>query len=127
MFLVDTNIWLELLLDQAEAERVRRFLETTDPSSLYLTDFTLHSIGIVLVRLKKTELFERFVEDLLIEGGVNLIRLSVDEMRAVLEAITRFGLDFDDSYQYVSASNFNLELASFDADFDRTDIKRKKV
>ncbi len=37
MFLVDTNIWLELLLDQAEAERVRRFLETTDPSSLYLT------------------------------------------------------------------------------------------
>lgn len=127
MFLVDTNIWLELLLDQAEAERVRRFLETTDPSILYLTDFTLHSIGIVLVRLKKTELFERFVEDLLIEGGVNLIRLSVDEMRAVLEATSRFGLDFDDAYQYVSAINFNLELASFDVDFDRSDIKRKKV
>ena len=37
----------------------------------------------------------------------------------------RFNLDFDDAYQYVAAEKFNLEIVSFDSDFDRTERGRK--
>jgi predicted nucleic acid-binding protein len=38
MFLVDTNIWLELLLDQERASEVRRFLEAYEASQLAITE-----------------------------------------------------------------------------------------
>jgi uncharacterized protein len=39
--------------------------------------------------------------------------------------MNKFHLDFDDAYQYVAAKRNGLLLVSFDADFDKTDIKRK--
>ena len=36
------------------------------------------------------------------------------------EIETKYGLDFDDGYQYVAAQVSNLEIVSFDGDFDRT-------
>jgi predicted nucleic acid-binding protein len=55
MYLVDTNVWLERLLDQERSEDVRRFLAATASERLFITDFTLHSIGVVLIRLNKME------------------------------------------------------------------------
>ena len=55
MYLIDTNVWLELLLEQEKAKDVRHFLEAADPVKLHITEFTLYSIGIVLIRLKKTD------------------------------------------------------------------------
>ncbi len=40
--------------------------------------------------------------------------------------LKRFSLDFDDAYQYAVAEKHGLEIISFDADFDRTEIGRKK-
>jgi len=37
----------------------------------------------------------------------------------------RFGLDFDDAYQYVVAARYGLTIISFDTDFDRTEKGRK--
>ena len=53
MYLVDTNIWLERLLDQAKSEEVGRFLSDTPPNQLIISDFSLHSIGVILDRLDK--------------------------------------------------------------------------
>jgi hypothetical protein len=50
MYLVDTNVWLEALLDQEHAEEARNFLQRTDSVILFLTDFSLFSIGIILTR-----------------------------------------------------------------------------
>ena len=36
----------------------------------------------------------------------------------------RFGLDFDDAYQYVAAEKNDLTIVSFDKDFDRTERGR---
>lgn len=36
----------------------------------------------------------------------------------------RFNLDFDDAYQYVSATSEDLNLVSLDDDFDDTDLDR---
>jgi hypothetical protein len=38
----------------------------------------------------------------------------------------KFKLDFDDAYQYSVADKYNLQLISFDQDFDRTKRKKKE-
>jgi len=42
VYLVDTNIWLERLLDQDRSEEVGDFLGRVSSDRIYLTDFTLH-------------------------------------------------------------------------------------
>jgi len=83
MYLVDTNVWVELLLEQEKAKEVRRFLEKIDPKLLYMTEFTLYSINIVLVRLKKMELLRRFVRDTI--PNISLVRLFPEDLDRVLQ------------------------------------------
>ena len=45
MYLLDTNIWLERLLAQAQAEVVGQLLDTVPTDQLLMSDFTLHSMG----------------------------------------------------------------------------------
>ena len=125
MYLVDTNIILELLLDQEKAGDVERLLRDTSPETLHLSEFSLYSLGIVLMRRKLHDLFVRAVDDLLVRGGIRLVRLGVKDMEGIANASRRFNLDFDDAYQYVAAEKYNLTLVSFDTDFDRTERGRK--
>jgi predicted nucleic acid-binding protein len=46
MYLVDTNIWLERLLDQDKSESVRKFLDIVPSERLFISDFSFHSIGV---------------------------------------------------------------------------------
>jgi len=125
MYLIDTNIWLELLLQQDKAEEVASFLKSIDSSSLAMTDFTLYSIGIILTRLKKYEIFDDFVGDTLEENSVNRISLEPDELRRIPSIQKQYCLDFDDAYQYIAATGNSLTLVSFDSDFDKTQLGRK--
>jgi predicted nucleic acid-binding protein len=43
MFLLDTSIWLELLLEQEKADQVRRLLESYSAQQFALTDFSFVS------------------------------------------------------------------------------------
>ena len=45
MYLVDTNIWLERLLDQEKSEEVGNFLAYISSEQLFVTDFALHWCG----------------------------------------------------------------------------------
>ncbi len=49
-----------------------------------------------------------------------MVSLTLEELKDVIDAAATFNLDFDDAYQYVIAEKFDLTIASFDADFDRT-------
>lgn len=53
MYLVDTNIFLEALLEQEKMPIVRSFFQSTDLEEMFITDLSLHSIGIILFRLRK--------------------------------------------------------------------------
>jgi len=125
MFLVDTNVWLERLLDQERADEAGRFLAAVEASDLLITDFSLYSIGIMLCRLGKEEVFEDFVSDTLLDSGVSRFRLDAEDMRQLLAARRQFGLDFDDAYQYVAATKTDAIIVSFDDDFERTDLGKK--
>jgi len=125
MYLLDSNIFLELLLNQDKADEVEQFLRTKPKEKLYISEFSLYSIAIVLFHRKLFETFMRFLNDLIVAGGVRLLRLSVQDMEEVAAIALRFNLDFDDAYQHVAAEKLSLEIVSFDSDFDRTEKGRK--
>ena len=125
MYLTDTNIFLEGLLEQEKAESVRSFFQDVDLDRIFITDLSLHSIGIVLFRLRKYELFISFFNDMIIDG-MEILSLNPVDMMKLEVAAQRFGLDFDDAYQYQAAEKYHMQLISFDRDFDRTDKSRKE-
>ena len=124
VYLLDTNIFLELLLDQKEAASVQALLNTQIPKYLHISDLAFHSIGIILYQKNAARLFSDFVRDLFGEGGITILSLTSEDIVRVEQVAAAFGLDFDDAYQYVVAEKFDLVLVSFDTDFDRTDKKR---
>lgn len=125
MYLIDTNVFLEMLLDQEKANESKAFFKGIDTSGFCITEFTLYSIGIVLLRLKKSELFLQWLEDM-VKGEVQIIRLEPDNMKHLIHAAKTYNLDFDDAYQYASAEKYHYQIVSFDKDFDRTERKRKE-
>ncbi len=125
MLLADTNIWLEIILEQERSEEAKRFLNSVDPETLAITELSLDSIGIILIRLKKADAFEKFLADTIEDSPILKIRLTPAELRLVIKAHQNFNLDFEDAYQYVAAKKYGFTLVSFDSDFDRTDRGRK--
>lgn len=125
MYLLDTNLLLEILLAQERAQEVKEFLREAHRDRLFLSDFSLYSIGIQAVRRGVPEAFVKMVDDLILQGGVCIAQLSPSDMQRLVEVAQQFGLDFDDAYQYVLASQRDFHIVSFDADFDRTDRGRK--
>lgn len=125
MYLIDTNIWLERMLDQDESAIVGEFLTRLPTDRFLVTDFTPHSIGVILHRLKRPSVLLQFIDDVFIQGGARLVSVRPAEMHQVIAAIERFNLDFDDAYQYVAAQLFDAIIVSFDRDFDRSDAGRQ--
>ena len=125
MFLVDSNVWLERLLDQERAGEVGEFLDGVEAAQLLISEFSLYSIGIALCKLGKDAVFEDFVSDTLVDSGVPRVCLDTQDLGQLLAARQRFRLDFDDAYQYVAAAKAGATIVSFDRDLDRTDRGRK--
>ncbi|MGM0381775.1 MAG: type II toxin-antitoxin system VapC family toxin [bacterium] len=118
MYLIDTNIILELLCDQARAPEVRDFFSEVSIGNIYMTDFTLYSLGIFLFKGEKEEVFQKFIEDMLQGSALNLVRIPPLELPRLFETAQKYNLDFDDAYQYTAAQKNNLTLITFDSDFD---------
>ena len=125
MYLVDTNIFLEALLRQERAAEVESFFQSIDLDTIFMTDFSVYSIGIALFRLKNFTLFTRFVEDV-IDDGISILSLTPEDLKTLNQPIQKFNLDFDDAYQYAVAEKYDLQLISFDKDFDSTERGRKE-
>ena len=123
--LLDTNIFLEVILDQERANEARTLLSEVEGHEFFISDYSLHSIGLLLFRRGKHEVFRQFLKDMILGVGVAVIALSAQEMESLIEAAQRFGLDFDDAYQYAVAERYGLTIVSFDSDFDRTERGRK--
>lgn len=126
MNLIDTNIVLELLLEQDKAESVRNLFKKVPVSDMSMSDFSLHSIGIFLLKIKMPAVLKKFIEDIIVRCGIRIFSLNPDEIITVTAIANRFHFDFDDAYQYAIAEKYNLQIISFDKDFDRTKRGRKE-
>ena len=122
--LLDTNIFLEVLLGQRQAQEAVTLLSSAGRLNFFMSDFSLHSIGVLLFRRRNFDAYTAFCADLVVTG-TRVLGLHPMESASLAESATRHSLDFDDAYQYEIAKRFGLILVSLDSDFDRTDINRK--
>jgi predicted nucleic acid-binding protein len=119
--LLDTNIFLEIILSQEKAKDAKNLLLKSAEHEFFITDYSLHSIGLLLFRRKQHEAFQSFTQDILVHGGIRLLFLHSNDMESVVLFAQKFNLDFDDAYQYTVASKYDITLSSFDSDFQRTE------
>ena len=116
MYLLDTDIFLEILLQQEKKEECKKFL-TDHIGELYITDFSLHSLGVILFRYHKSEVFKEFIKDVL--PNIKLLTLYTDLYEELSAVHKKIGLDFDDSYQYLVAKSNKLKIVTMDRDFEK--------
>jgi predicted nucleic acid-binding protein len=67
--LIDTNIFLEIILWQEKAPEARNLLEKIEDHEFYITDYSLHSIGVLLFRLGRHTSFQEFLADIMVRAG----------------------------------------------------------
>jgi predicted nucleic acid-binding protein len=121
MYLIDTNILLEIFLQGERSPEAKRFLRITPFSNIYVTDLTIYSIGLALFKADKQDAYIQFLNDLFNNGEVWRVQLMIDNMPRVSEIAHQYQLNFHDAYQYVSAEIYSLILVSFNNVYDRTE------
>jgi predicted nucleic acid-binding protein len=117
-YLVDTNIFLEILLEQDKKEICKSFLKS-HIGEIFISDFSLHSIGVILFKYNKTELFNAFIEDTL--DKLEVLTLSKEKYKEIIGVYNQYKLDFDDSYQFLISKENEMTIATQDNDYKIVD------
>ena len=124
MYLIDTNIFLEILLEQEKSKECETLInKTIQNNDFYVSSFTIHSIEVIMLRNNKINKLMEFLLDLNESKIIRIETNSEDELN-VLSSMKKFKLDFDDSLQSYLCEKHNLKIISFDKHFDKTSIKR---
>ncbi len=79
--------------------------------------FSLHSIGVILIRKKHGSIFGRFCNDVL--PNISLISLPRKRYTEIHSFVNKTNLDFDDAYQAPIAKEFDLRLVTLDKEFKK--------
>ncbi len=124
--LIDTNVVLEMLLWQQQADESIELFNRLGEHDFYITDFSLHSLGVILFQKNRREAFVQFLKDMIVNPVIEIKTLLMEDMDELTMNSRSFNLDFDDAYQYTTAIKFGLTIVSFDNDFDRTELGRKE-
>ena len=123
MYLIDANIILELLYKRARWKECYEFLNKVKAGVVrsYILHFTIHGISAILGEPK---LISKLLSEIAKWNGLTIVDLSLEEELMASEMAGNVGLDFDDGLQYYYAKKAELQIVSFDEEFDKTDIKR---
>jgi len=116
MYLVDTNIFLEILLKQNKSQGCKDFIDK-NIGQQNISDFSLHSIGVILFKQNEDDLFSKFLNDAL--PLINLVSLPKDQYKALTNHRRKLKLDFDDAYQYSVCKHYEFKLITMDQDFKK--------
>lgn len=115
-YLIDTNIFLEIILQQDKSNICKSFLED-NIENLHLSDFSLHSIGVILFKQNRAELFQKLVKDIL--PKVKLLSLPKQNYHNLANLKRDFNLDFDDAYQFSLSNYYKLTIVTMYKDFNK--------
>lgn len=127
MYLVDTNIFLEVLLAGSKKNECEKFLtHLRDGVKVgVITDFSIHSILVIMEGFGKRNGLKTFLRSLLAYKGLRVYTTgSVDEIEAI-DTSYKLKLDLDDAIQYRVAAKLKAKaIVSFDKHFERLEIPR---
>ena len=118
MYLLDTNIFLEILLEQ---KKMPECLELIGSLNLdqegWVTSFAIHSIEAILDGRNRRDLIESFLLFLITHPHLHHYVTTLEEEHEISKSLSKGGLDFDDSLQYYVAKKKDLTLVTLDKDF----------
>ena len=119
MHLIDTNIFLELLLSQAKREVAKDILTRLENGEIeaVISGFSLHSIEFILSIKKKKDVLKEFLQALRDFPNISVYHTTLEEDLEILDIMEQIHLDFDDANQYYIAKKFAAEIITFDKDF----------
>jgi len=115
-FLFDTNIFLEVLLGQEKMESCKKLLIDFE-GTIFLSEFSVHSIGIILFKQKKFTFFDNFISD--ISNNGTLVSLPLIKYPQISIIAQKYQLDFDDSIQTAIAIEHRLGIITIDSDYKK--------
>jgi uncharacterized protein len=115
-FLFDTNVFLEILPDEEKKEVCKKLLND-NIGRIYISDFSLHSIGVILLKQKKLKIFHQFLKDILPHSTI--LSLPKEKYSEITRVATKYKLDFDDTYQSLIAIEFEIGIKTMDKYFTK--------
>ncbi len=118
--LVDTNVFLEVILQQQRSDEAKAFLRTFRSNDFFVGDFTVYSVGIALFRSKRHSEYIDFLQDTLLHKLSHVASISALISERLVDSATSYNLDCDDAYQYLAAKQLGIRVVSYDSDFNRT-------
>ena len=124
LILIDTNIFLELMLAQSRASDCEALLEAVSKGKIeaVVSHFTVHAVEAVLSSKNALVTFLRNLEN---SVGLSVFETGVTDEISVALLAEKMTLDFDDALQYYVAKRLGVEaIVSFDKHFDKLDVRR---
>lgn len=124
VMVVDTNVFLETMLNQERADECEAFLMkiAVGELSVVVSRFSIHAIEAII---GKGEMIGRFLRDVNSSNGLRMYDTDTEDEIAVTLFLETSKLDFDDALQYFVAKKLGAEsIISFDRGIDNLDIKR---
>ncbi len=127
MYLVDTNIFLEVMLSQARSKECEVFLKSVKEgvSKAFVTDFSIYSIMIIMTSLSKLNELKIFLSSLSAYKGLTIHRNGLKDLLRAIDTMRKKRLDLDDAIQYSAAVSLGVkDIVSFDKHFDGLEVPR---
>lgn len=111
---------MQLARERSEADSVRQFIAAVPLRKLFVSIYSIHSIGVILRCHQMIGQYTAFLAAASLGQQIDVVHIPVEERMLVEKSCLQHNLDFDDGYQYAAAELFRLRLVSLDSDFDRT-------
>ncbi len=128
-YLVDTNIFLEVMLSREKKGQCADFLGLLRDAKEtgFVTDFSIHSIMIILEKLGKRNDLKTFLRSLTGYRGMKIYSTTVQDEILAVDICSEKKLDIEDSIQYSAALSIDADaIVSLDQHFDGLEIPRKE-
>ena len=126
MYFIDTNIFLELLLNQKRAEECEKLFDLLQKENIHAvaSHFSIYSICIYSVKTGNSKKTGKFLEYVLSLKNLDVINTTLTDDMEILKFAEKMPLDFDDSLQYYLATEAGCDaIITFDKDFKKTKMK----
>lgn len=125
VYLIDTNIFLEVLFSQEKSASCLKLLQKIADGKLrgIVSSFSIFSIGLISHRKHVSELqFEKFLLDLDKIEGLEILNPPVSSIIETYKMIGATGLDFDDSLHFHIAKALDIPIITLDKDFKKVAV-----